>query len=295
MIIQYLNGGLANQVFQYIFARYIELASGGANQVLLDDSFFFINNVHNGYELEKVFGIRANLLSRQFDSDVWEELLNNKRNGISIAQSFLNMDVDIQMVAEASNYMEHNPFHGKVTSIECNKFYPDIYRLQGNIYFHGYWINKAWLNSFRKELLAELSFPALKEKSNLQYAEKMKNCDSVAVHIRRGDYVSLNISIGRDYYFQSVENIIKTHPDAVLFVFSDDIPWCRDNAEALGLTLAKDVVYVEGNMGGSNYIDMQLMTLCKGMILSNSAFCYLAALMSDSLKYYINPVPFREI
>ena len=36
-------------------------------------SFFFVLNVHNGYELEKVFGIQANLLSKYFDEDVWQE------------------------------------------------------------------------------------------------------------------------------------------------------------------------------------------------------------------------------
>ena len=33
----------------------------------LDDSYFALNTVHNGYELEKVFGIRAHMLSECFD------------------------------------------------------------------------------------------------------------------------------------------------------------------------------------------------------------------------------------
>lgn len=70
MKIQYLNGGLANQVFQYIFVRFAELYYPAGGPWFLDDSFFFANQVHNGYELEKVFGIQANLLSRYFDADV---------------------------------------------------------------------------------------------------------------------------------------------------------------------------------------------------------------------------------
>ncbi len=49
MRIQYLNGGLANQVFQYIFVRFAELYYPEGGPWFLDDSFFFVNQVHNGY------------------------------------------------------------------------------------------------------------------------------------------------------------------------------------------------------------------------------------------------------
>lgn len=68
--------------------------------------------------------------------------------------------------------------------------------------------------------------------------------------------------------------------DWTLFVFSDDIDWCRENSEAMGFNKFKKTVYVEGNTDGRNYIDMQLMSRCKGMMMSNSAFCYLAALLN---------------
>ena len=38
-----LNGGLGNQLFQYIFARYIEKNS--ADNCIIDDSAFWGNNV----------------------------------------------------------------------------------------------------------------------------------------------------------------------------------------------------------------------------------------------------------
>ena len=90
MKIQFLNGGLANQAFQYIFARHYELSHPG-DTMYMDDSYLALNTVHNGYELEKVFGIRPNLLSRHFDDDIWQEFIRNKENGISIAQSFMDL------------------------------------------------------------------------------------------------------------------------------------------------------------------------------------------------------------
>ena len=91
MKIQYLNGGLANQAFQYIFVRYAELSHPEAEPWFFDDSFFFVNNVHNGYELDKVFGLHLNLLSQNFDTETWTQFIENKKKGISVPQSFKNL------------------------------------------------------------------------------------------------------------------------------------------------------------------------------------------------------------
>lgn len=77
MKIQFLNGGLANQAFQYIFAKYYEL-SHPWDKMYMDDSYFALHTVHNGYELEKVFGIRPHMLSECFTPEVWDFILEEK-------------------------------------------------------------------------------------------------------------------------------------------------------------------------------------------------------------------------
>lgn len=66
MKIALIGGGLGNQTFQYIFSRWMELATG--EPCYLDDcSFFFEKAAHNGYEMERVFpDSRPRLLSRFF-------------------------------------------------------------------------------------------------------------------------------------------------------------------------------------------------------------------------------------
>ena len=88
--IQFLNGGLANQAFQYIFARYYELSHPGG-VMYMDDSYFALNTVHNGYELEKVFGIKPHMLSEVFDQEMWQYILEERKNGKSIPQILLIM------------------------------------------------------------------------------------------------------------------------------------------------------------------------------------------------------------
>ena len=52
MKIVLMNGGLGNQLFQYAFYRYIQIATNDI--CYIDDSAFFGKNVeHNGFEIEK--------------------------------------------------------------------------------------------------------------------------------------------------------------------------------------------------------------------------------------------------
>ncbi len=74
-----------------------------------------------------------------------------------------------------------------------------------------------------------------------------------------------------------------------LYVFSDDIDWCKSNSEEMGFNAFRSVCYVDGNTGSKSYIDMQLMSQCKGVIASNSAFSYLAALLNTRIISYIGP------
>ena len=126
------------------------------------------------------------------------------------------------------------------------------------------------------------------------YADQITTTPSVAVHIRRGDYVNLGWQLPDDYYAKSLHSMAESYNGFTLFVFSDDLEWCEAHAKELGLNYADKIVYVSGNNKENSYLDMQLMSMCESMIMSNSAFCYLAALMNTRLKLYTNPTQ-REV
>lgn len=296
MKIQFLNGGLANQTFQYIFARYYELSHPG--QIMyLDDSYFALHTVHNGYELERVYrGVKPHMLSECFDGDVWEYMLEERRNGKSIPQIFCENGMETSMIAESKSYEQFNPFAGRIWEIPVNQYYPEILEFAEteHVYYHGYWINRDFFWTFRENFLEELRFPEIKEEKNCSYQKEILNTDSVSIHIRRGDYVSC----GLEQPAESIAENVKLFQEQSgsnwhLFVFSDDIPWCKRQEQALGFTKFSAITYVEGNDSGKNYIDMQLMSQCKAMIMSNSSFCYLAALLNRRAEQVLNPTKWK--
>ena len=112
MKLVFFNGGLANQVFQYVFYRLGQLRHP-EEEWILDDSVFFLNDVHNGYELERVFGLKPALLSEYFEKDVWEYMLEMKKVGKSIPQIFLDNGEEMVKLLEANYATNWNPFNGK--------------------------------------------------------------------------------------------------------------------------------------------------------------------------------------
>ncbi|MDL2301839.1 alpha-1,2-fucosyltransferase [Lachnospiraceae bacterium OttesenSCG-928-D06] len=289
MKIQYLNGGLANQVFQYIFARFAYFYSNGRDTLFLDDSYFYTESKHNGYELDKVFGLKPELLSVHLAGESWEYMIDNRKRDIGVCQSVKDLGIDIKMVSEVDISSGVNSFNGKIYTIPSNEFYPEILNMPGDVYYHGYWINKEWYGCYKKQFIKELVFPKIVDAGNKKYEKIILERKTIGVHVRRGDFVSLGWELPEDYYGKSLASIRKLHSDAVIMIFSDDIEWCRQNREVLGFYGFSDVLYVEGNVDGKNYIDLYLMQCCEGLVMSNSSFCYLAALLNTRLRYVCNP------
>lgn len=290
MKIQFLNGGLANQAFQYIFARHYELSHPGES-MYLDDTYFALNTVHNGYELEKVFGIRAHMLSQCFDDEVWSFILEERRKGKSVPTILCENGIETYMVSDVRNLCQtYNPFTGKIVCVPGDKFIPEIYDEKGDVYYHGYWISKGWFTKYKEEFLREFTFPEIQDELNRAHLQRIYEVPSVSVHIRRGDFVQLGWAYPADIYRGMIDSFVNECGSGwELFVFSDDIPWCRENQEGMGFQKFRKVHFVEGNVKGRNYIDMQLMSQCEAMIMSNSSFCYLAALLNTRKRFFINP------
>lgn len=293
MKIQLLNGGLANQVFQYVFSRCGELSDPSHERWYLDDSSFFTGNIHNGYELERVFGLKPRLLSETFEPDVWQEYVDMKKRGYSIPQIFLDCGENIAMYAQTDDYQMTNPFSGHIYRMEPDGgFYPQILTLKETpiMYYHGSWVDGRWFEMYRDVFEKELQFPEIKGMQALAYEAMIEEAEySVAVHIRRGDYVGLGLSLDANYYHDALQKLSESKEKFKVFVFSDDLYWCHQHSFELGLHFVQDIEYVSGNAGAESYVDLYLMSKCDSIIMANSAFSFLAALLDKHLDICVKP------
>lgn len=143
--------------------------------------------------------------------------------------------------------------------------------------FSGYWQYPVYyemiLPILRKEFCVREEFYT---RSFLDLKEEIiKKDNSVAIHVRRGDYLNLDdFPVMPLEYYQKAMDIVKGD----YYIFSDDIEWCKANFE-------------HGNIVHLNeYLDFELMKSCKHQILSRSSFGWWAAhLNSNFFKKVIVP------
>jgi hypothetical protein len=284
-----MNGGLGNQTFQYIFTRYLEESM--KTRVFVDDSFFFLEKQHNGLELNYVFpnAPKPLLLSEYFEPDVWRYMIERAKimegGRIRIAQLLYDNGINFVMMVEVGR-PEIETFTGPKIDFLSSDYNERIAGVTGDIYFFGHWLDQRWFNAYKDTFLREFSLRPLEGPQNLVYESAVRESFSVGVHIRRGDFVTLGWAIPETYYYTAVNELSSQHPDAVFFIFSDDIPWCKKNERALGLSGEK-TVYVEGNFDyKNNYADLYLMTLCNVLIGWRSSFSFLAKVLNQQPGFY---------
>lgn len=127
--------------------------------------------------------------------------------------------------------------------------------------------------------LLQVQYPL--SESNETYLAMILKTNSVAVHIRRGDYVTLGLVVcSIKYYEQCMDKISEIVEDPTFFIFSDGIEWCKRN-----LSDKHKLVFVENNNSAPE--DMRLMYNCKHIIMSSSTFSWWGA--------YLNPNPNKKI
>jgi len=169
--------------------------------------------------------------------------------------------------------------------IKERKFAPDLLKLN-NHYFEGYWqyvsYYKEIMPILRKEFCVREEF--LTEEF-FELKEKIVNSNSIAVHVRRGDLLINDRDYAQelDYYERALDWMKLLKKDYKIFVFSDDVEWCRENF--------KDVTFITL----IDYLSFELMKFCKHDIISNSTFSWWTSLLNENKdKTIIAPKMWRS-
>jgi hypothetical protein len=158
------------------------------------------------------------------------------------------------------------------------QFDPKVLKAPKDCYLDGYWQSEKYFEETRKELQEDLLLKEPLEGKNKELAARMSSEDSVSIHVRKGDYLSIPANqalfqtLDSSYYLEALEKICKDVPSPRLYVFSDDPYWFRSEVKT-----DLPVEYIYGNSGKNSYLDMQLMSLCKHNIIANSSFSWWGA------------------
>src|SRR5690606_35219584 len=110
------------------------------------------------------------------------------------------------------------------------------------------------------ELREDFRFKLPLDERNQHIDKQIRRSNSVAIHVRRGDYLHNDLLGGicdEGYYQRAIEIIMEKTTDPEFVIFSNDIAWCQSE-----FNLPK-MSFVSWNYGDRSYVDMQLMSHCQ--------------------------------
>lgn len=298
MIIIRFTSGLGNQMYQYSFYKLLK-EKYKETKVLADLTWFYANNDHHGYELQRIFGQNHDLkIEEASKSQIYKVtgqipplvrgklakkvvFLEGPINRI-LREKFHSTDkvnrID-QLDGELSNKwtvdengQEKNEVYDLVMKLDTSKDW----------YITGFWIEERFYGQRIDKTRSELTFPDFPDENNRKMLEQIKASDSVSIHVRRGDYLtatyaSMFKSLGRAYYEAAVNEMRSRFSHPQFFIFSDDPAYIKEAFEWLDEKTIVDI-----NSGDDSYKDMQLMSNCKGNIVANSTFSQWGALLNQN-------------
>lgn len=263
MIITKLIGGLGNQMFQYAAGRQIAVANN--TQLKLDITGYDhqVGITPREYGLG-VFNIQAAPAGK---SEIWRHRLT-----MAILRHHKIQQKDIHNIRQ-------------------------FLTLPDNSYLEGYWGSEKYFSDIEDIIRKDFTPKNKPDKATIELIQRIKNCNSVSVHVRRSDYVmdkkthDFHGVCGLGYYKKSILLITKKVTNPSFFIFSDDPNWCKVN-----LRLQSSTIYVTHNLGNKDYEDVRLMSTCKHNIIANSSFSWWGAWLNKNKdKIVIAPKKwFRE-
>ncbi|MFH1946892.1 MAG: alpha-1,2-fucosyltransferase [Candidatus Magasanikbacteria bacterium] len=248
MVIMKIKCGLGNQMFQYALGK--RLALDWNSELKVDLSWF--NNIKVGD------------IPRELEMDSFNVMLNEATEA----------EIDKAMPSFFARMIDK--IRGRINRNHFYRFYPQILKKKKNVYLDGYFQSYKYFESIRDILLDEFT---LKQGYN-QEVDKVKEeiekaGQSVAVHVRRGDFATIrkgyNGLCDLYYYEKALLEIKKKYADVKLFIFSDDIEWVKAN-----IKLDSPMVFVSQPILKSAE-ELWLMSLCKHQIIANSTFSWWSA------------------
>lgn len=255
MVIVKLMGGLGNQLFQYAFARAVA-------EVLGCDFKFDISS----YQVDNLRKLELETFIPNLPVATEDEIKALKIK--TKVPKFLRKILKVEKF-DPKSYFGEKEF----------VFYHAVFEKNLPMYFEGFWQSEKYFKQIETLIREGFAFETLGFVENTQLLEQIQNSNSVAFHIRRGDYVknpkakAIYDVITLQYYQRAIEYIKNNVENPVFCIFSDDIEWVKSNLDI------ENALY---STGKNHFEDFCFMQNCKHSIIANSSFSWWAAWLNPN-------------
>lgn len=158
-----------------------------------------------------------------------------------------------------------------------NQFGSYDFSYKASLYLEGYWQHYRYFDDYRDLLCKELQ---LKEEfisaPCRRLIEQGAAENSVAVHIRRGDYEAAWV-LDDSYYHKAFAFMNDRLENPRYYIFCEDIPYVKTHYGYL-----PETTFVTGEFSLSDMEEFWFMSRCRHQIIANSTFSWWAAYLNTN-------------
>lgn len=252
--------GLGNQMSQYAFYLNKKRISRSTRFIFSKKSA----KIHNGYELDNVFRIKYH-----------DSLINKILYFIFKVIEYKKLTFISKPVRRIFNFLGISVIHEN----EDHDFKPDYLQPSGGIKFYvGGWHSEKYFLDINDKILETFQFKLENiGQENWKILSQIKNCVSVSVHVRRGDFLdSHNFNkfgavCTLDYFLSAIEKMRTLVKNPHFFFFTNDTPWVLNNFNG------PDFTVININTSSNSWKDMFLISNCSHHVNSNGSFSWWSA------------------
>ena len=266
MIYVRIRGGLGNQLFQYATA--FSIARNNKEKLGLE-----ITSYQTGewprYELDKLNISPDQIINPRIGKSLFDRAIMNK----------------IKKRWEIGLFTKQFSESGETTI-----YHSDVLDIKKNTYLNGFFQNEQYFSDYREELIRQFRPKIELEERSIKWINKFHECESVAIHVRRGDYIKIGCGIGMEYYDSAIEVVTNSVKQPRFFTFSDEIEFCKDYFKKYS---QYEFIYIDDIPESKNkdINEFFMMSECKNQIIANSSFSWWAAWLNrNEQKVVVAPV-----
>lgn len=253
MIVTTITDGFGNQLFMY--ACGYAMARRHKEKLALDTTYLATSTLRE-YELG---GLRVG----------YDKMYSINKSLPYFLKVVLRKVIHACMAFRLKQYRERQAWHYDGEFLQTNS----SYRLRG------YWQCEKYFKDYRSEILKMLS-PSYEPTSSFkELLSKIRNSNSISVHVRRGDYVALGICLSDVYYKKAIRLMSEKVNAPEFYVFSDDIEYAKGLFD--GIENAK-INFVKYEARNATIEDFLLMKSCLHNITANSSYSWWGAWANEN-------------
>ena len=274
MIVVGINGGLGNQMFQYAFGRQLQEVY---HMPLVLDTFRYSGLLEMIRKSPTEQKRRMNLQRFHIPFSDGRDLriATGAENAALYLFSMLRMQWAAKVLEIPQNGAEGYERmikRGLYATRDIISFYPFERTEAKHIVVRGWFQSEKYFHDIAPTIKRELRVRKVSIDAVRRLAEKMRQEDSVCVHVRRGDYIGYNrFDVCTEGYFRRAVEYAREHvAHPVFYVFSNnpaELDWIREHYAFLeGAHFVRE--------GVDELDDLYLMYHCRHHIISNSTFSW---------------------